>query len=499
LLPPSTVNANGALTGAGTVGNTTIANGGIFLPGNSTPGSSTTVAGNLAFQSGALYLVQLNSAASTFANVTGVATLAGTVGASFAAGSTVMKQYTILTAAGGRSGNFDGAGVIGGSGGLVATLSYDPTHTYLNFALDFGATPGVNVNQQKVGNTLSNFFNANGGIALAFATLGPAGLTQASGELATGSQQATFNAMNLFLGLLSDPSITGRGDGGTGGVGATPFAEEDESASAYAAQQPNAARDAFAKFPTKADVARNNLFDPHWSVWGSAYGGGSTTDGNAALGSNSTTARAFGFVAGADYRISPATLAGFALAGGGTDFGVNGFGSGRSDLFQAGAFVRHAVGAAYVSGALAYGWQDVTTDRTVTIAGIDRLHAEFNANAYSGRVEGGYRFVTPWMGITPYAAGQFTTLAFRPMPSRCCQAPAPSRYTTPQRMSRHPVRNSAFAPTDHSRSRTRSLFCAAAPPGRMISTPTAISRPCSRRCPAHPSSSMVRRRRTIPR
>jgi autotransporter-associated beta strand protein len=407
----TTVNANGALTGAGTVGNTTIANGGIFLPGNSTPGSSTTVAGNLAFQSGALYLVQLNSAASTFANVTGVATLAGTVGASFAAGSTVMKQYTILTAAGGRSGNFDGAGVIGGSGGLVATLSYDPTHAYLNFALDFGATPGVNVNQQKVGNTLSNFFNANGGIPLAFATLAPAGLTQASGELATGSQQATFNAMNLFLGLLSDPSITGRGDGGTGGVGATPFAEEDESASAYAAQQPNAARDAFAKFPTKADVARNNLFDPHWSVWGSAYGGGSTTDGNAALGSNSTTARAFGFVAGADYRISPATLAGFALAGGGTDFGVNGFGSGRSDLFQAGAFVRHAVGAAYVSGALAYGWQDVTTDRTVTIAGIDRLHAEFNANAYSGRVEGGYRFVTPWMGITPYAAGQFTTFS----------------------------------------------------------------------------------------
>jgi uncharacterized protein with beta-barrel porin domain len=36
------------------------------------------------------------------------------------------------------------------------------------------------------------------------------------------------------------------------------------------------------------------------------------------------------------------------------------------------------------------------------------LRAEFNANAFSGRVEGGYRLVTPWMGITPYAAGQFT-------------------------------------------------------------------------------------------
>ena len=67
---------------------------------------------------------------------------------------------------------------------------------------------------------------------------------------------------------------------------------------------------------------------------------------------------------------------------------------------------------AYISAALAYGWQDITTDRTLTIAGVDQLRAKFNANAFSGRVEGGYRFVSPWMGgigITPYAAGQFTT------------------------------------------------------------------------------------------
>jgi uncharacterized protein with beta-barrel porin domain len=103
---------------------------------------------------------------------------------------------------------------------------------------------------------------------------------------------------------------------------------------------------------------------------------------------------------------------GFALAGGGTSFSVANGGSGRSDLFQAGAFVRHTSGAAYLSGVLAYGWQDVTTDRAVTIAGVDRLRAAFNANAYSGRAEGGYRYVTPWaggVGITPYAAAQFTT------------------------------------------------------------------------------------------
>ncbi|WP_311972345.1 autotransporter outer membrane beta-barrel domain-containing protein [Bradyrhizobium campsiandrae] len=73
--------------------------------------------------------------------------------------------------------------------------------------------------------------------------------------------------------------------------------------------------------------------------------------------------------------------------------------------------MRHTNGPANVSAALAYGWQDVTTDRTVTFAGIDQLRARFNANAFSGRVDGGYRFVSPWisLGVTFYAAGQFTT------------------------------------------------------------------------------------------
>ena len=161
---------------------------------------------------------------------------------------------------------------------------------------------------------------------------------------------------------------------------------------------------------TKAPLAQ--IYDPHWSVWASGFGGSQTTDGNAVVGSNNTTSRIFGVAAGADYRFSPNTIAGFALAGGGTNFSVANGGSGRSDLFQAGAFIKHNVGAAYLTGALAYGWQDITTDRTVMAAGLDRLHANFNANAFSGRIEGGYRFVVPvagGLGITPYAAGQFTT------------------------------------------------------------------------------------------
>jgi uncharacterized protein with beta-barrel porin domain len=145
-------------------------------------------------------------------------------------------------------------------------------------------------------------------------------------------------------------------------------------------------------------------------VWAAAFGGSQRTDGNTFVGSNNTSSSLYGTAVGADYRLSPNTLAGFALAGGGTNFSVaNSLGGGRSDLFQAGAFIRHNVGPAYITGALAHGWQDITTDRTVTVAGVDRLRAQFNANAWSGRVEGGYRFAAQGFGITPYAAGQFTT------------------------------------------------------------------------------------------
>ncbi|HTA99592.1 MAG TPA: autotransporter domain-containing protein [Bradyrhizobium sp.] len=404
----TTVNTGGELSGSGIVGNTVI-NGGIFMPGNGTPGSAMTVAGNLAFQSGSLYLIQLNPAASTFASVTGTASLNGNVGALFLPGNYVAKQYTIVSAAGGVNGSFNSLVNTNLPSSFAANLSYDANDAYLNVELALSQLPGLNGNQRNVANALSRFFNTSGGIPLVFGTLTPAGLTQASGETATGSQQTTFDAMTQFLSLLLDPFVAGRGDNTASTTSTTPFAEEGAS-SAYASsgrKGSGAERDAYGMM-TKA-APRNNLFDPHWSIWAAGFGGSQTTDGNTTLGSNGTTSSVFGTAVGADYFFSPRTIAGFSLAGGGTNFSVANGGSGRSDLFQAGAFVRHTVGASYVSGALAYGWQDITTNRTVTVAGIDQLQARFNANAFSGRAEGGYRLVTPWMGVTPYAAAQFTT------------------------------------------------------------------------------------------
>ena len=55
-----TVNAGGTLAGIGTVGNVAVNSGGTFAPGPVGSPGSMTVAGNLAFQSGAIYLVQIN-------------------------------------------------------------------------------------------------------------------------------------------------------------------------------------------------------------------------------------------------------------------------------------------------------------------------------------------------------------------------------------------------------------------------------------------------------
>jgi len=397
----------GTLGGTGTVGNTLVS-GGTFAPGSGTPGTSMTVNGTLGFSAASTYAVHVSPTTSSLANVSGMATLGGaTVNAIFAPGSYFARQYTILTA-GTRSGSFGTLTNTNLPTNFTDMLSYDATHAYLNLSLSFQQQGALNGNQQAVANALTNFFNTTGGIPGVFGTLTPAGLSQVSGESATGSQQTTFNAMNQFMGLLTDPFIDGRGDGPGGGT---------STATGYAStQKPAAIRDAYAMFtkappPSQPSPASGGGpgWGPLWSVWAAGYGGSQTTDGNAVLGSNTATSRIAGTAVGADYRFSPFTIAGVALAGGGTSFSVNGLGSGRSDLFQAGAFVRHNVGPAYISAALAYGWQDITTDRTVTVAGIDRLRAQFNANAWSGRVEGGYRFVGYGFGITPYAAGQFTT------------------------------------------------------------------------------------------
>ena len=412
----TTVTSGGTLGGTGTVGDVRINAGGALAPGNSI--GTLTVQGNLIFTTAARYMIEVDPAGSDLTKVTGHATLGGaTVNASFAPGSYITKQYTILNAAGGLTGKFGSQVNTNLPTNFVSSLSYDASNVFLDLTLNYvppGPTPGpnytpLNTNQTNVANALIGYFDRNGGIPLVFGALSPTGLSQVSGETGTGLQQTSMQAMNLFLGLITDPTIAGRA-----GFSPAPVGAIADDALAYAprsASRNAAERDAYGLMTNAAP--RAPVFDPRWNVWAAGFGGTQTTDGNIALGSNSTTSRAYGFAVGADYLLAPQTIAGFALSGGGTTFSVANAGSGSSDMFQAGAYLRHTAGSAYVSAAAAYGWQDVTTDRTVTAAGFDRLRARFQANAFSGRIELGNRFVAPWtvgIGLTPYAAVQVTAL-----------------------------------------------------------------------------------------
>ncbi|MBR0991268.1 autotransporter domain-containing protein [Bradyrhizobium japonicum] len=402
LILAGTINGNVGVATGGTFGgvgnvNTVNVNGGTVAPG--LPTGTLNVNGDLTLTSASTYMVQVSGASNGIAVVTGTSTLNGATVAVVPIG-TIAKQYTILTA-NTLPDTFNPV-VMGLSPNLHATLSYDPNNVFLDLALGYGG--GLNINQQNVANVLTRIFNTTGSLPVALANLTPQGLTQASGEPATGSQQTTFNAMNLFMSLLTDVVGAGR----SGVSGATPYADET-TANPYATTgkgpHDKNARNAFASIDRKAPAT---TFEQRWDVWAAGYGGSQTTDGNAGLGSNTTSSSVYGTAVGLDYRFSPSTIAGFALAGGGTGFNVNGLGWGRSDLFQAGAFVRHSAGPTYITAALAYGWQDVTTNRVVTAAGYDQLRAQFNANALSGRIEGGYRYAMQWAGVTPYAALQAT-------------------------------------------------------------------------------------------
>jgi uncharacterized protein with beta-barrel porin domain len=300
-----TVNSGGALAGTGMVGATTINNGGTLAPGPIGGIGTLTINGSLAFASGALYVVNLNPTTSSFATVTGTASLAGTVQANFAAGSYLTKQYVILQ-----------------STGISGTFS---------------------------------------------------GLTT----------------------LMLDPFVNGRGNVGGVGGGALGFVPE---------QRDNLPPDvalAYASILNKAPVLVP--FEQRWSARGSAYGGANGTNGDAAVGSNNTTASTFGFAGGMDYHFTPYTVAGFALAGAGTNWGLaNALGTGHSDALQVGAYGINWFGPAYLAAALAFSTHWFTTNRSAL---GDALTANFIGQSYGARVEGGWRYaVLPPFGVTPYGA-----------------------------------------------------------------------------------------------
>ncbi len=404
------VNNGATLGGNGIVPTTIINSGGTLSPGNSI--GLITVAGNLTFVGAGAYAVEVSPTAADRTNVTGAATLAGTLRVLPQSGSYIPgTRYVLLNAAGGVTGTFGTTDFTSGFGALVRpTVIYDAN----NVVLDLGRNSvssvlsNASVNQRNVATALDAGF-ASGVIPPAFVPLFnlsaaslPGALTQLSGEIGTGAARASAQDMGQFLELMLDPFLENRAVGAGPGFGgpALSFAPDagdrlPDDASAYA------------RMVNKAPAPA--LYDPRWTTWGAAFGATGSFDGNAATGSRDLTARSGGFAGGIDYRFSPNTVVGFAASGSSLSYNLDsGLGSGRGDVFKAGLYASTRLDNAYLSASAAFGAYDLTTNRSVFLPGLgDHLTADFSAHSFGGRVEAGYRF--PWMGssgLTPYAAFQ---------------------------------------------------------------------------------------------
>jgi autotransporter-associated beta strand protein len=432
-----TVNSGGTLSGTGIAGPTTITSGGTLAPGSAAnPTGTLAISGNLAFQSGALYVVQVTPLAASATTISGSATLTGgTVNAQFASGTYIARQYIVLSAANGLGGTtFKGLTNTNLPAGFTDSLSYSGNKVTLNLTAVLGSSdPSSPIGaQHNVATSLNNAFNFGSGVLPAnfvnvFGLTGSAltnALTQLDGEAATGAERSAFQLTNQFMTLMLDPYVDGRGGPGSGGYGGGGnggggYGGAGNGSGGYAgagygaAPGPGCAPGPQGSVPSNTsvfglskDCALRGVYEPRWSAWGSAFGGSSNANGNTSTGSTNVTAGTFGFAGGMDYHVTPNTLFGFALAGAGTNWGLsNSLGSGRSDALQVGAYGINWFGPAYVAGALSFTNNWFTTSRSAL---GDQLNANFSGQTYSARAEGGYRFaVLPTFGVTPYGAVQF--------------------------------------------------------------------------------------------
>src|SRR6516165_7660065 len=238
------------LSGTGTVPSVLVA-GGTLMPGLPNAIGTLNVAGNLVFTSAATYLININATTASQTNVTGTATLNGaTVQVVDDKNISKRQVYTLLTATGGVNGTFN-PDVVGVKNKV--DLFYDANHVFLCDHCKFsdlianqlpffpvpgsspGSLPAVPAEVAEIVGALDAAIDANVTLPARLENLFAVSraqvvnaLTQLTGEVHTGAEQASFQSTNSFLRLMLDPFAETRGTAGFGS--AMGFAPERSAA-----------------------------------------------------------------------------------------------------------------------------------------------------------------------------------------------------------------------------------------------------------------------------
>ena len=269
------------------------------------------------------------------------------------------------------------------------------------------ANPSLTENDRAVATALSDYVAGGGTLPLGFAIIAATqtpgelaiSLAQLSGEVSTGVAPVGMQAMDDFLDTVIRSGRTPR---------VVPQPSRDEGIPVGMVREK-----INEPYSGKYDSEPASVVEPlsypgpslqanNWDMWVSGYGSRNVTEGDARLGSHERTSNNRAIAGGLNFSQSESTNFGVALSWSKADFALsNRTGSGTSDTVLLALRGRTSSDRGYVEGALAVGRSSITTDRTVTIAGIDRLSAETTGNSVAAHVEAGYNMgvFTPFAGL----------------------------------------------------------------------------------------------------
>jgi outer membrane autotransporter protein len=357
---PVTVRTGGTLGGIGQVGTTVIEATGRVAPGQSI--GTLNVAGNFTQATGSFYDVELNSAGqSDLILVSGTATIEPnttmTVTKLDAAPYVLGTRYTVLTAAGGRTGTY---GAVTGNTqvsafiGLVA--GYDANNVYLDVARNRAfAAAGATPNQIAAATGADD--PGNGAMYNAIAFLPTDAAAQAAFDSISGEIHASMRGVTL--------------------------------------EDTRFIREAIINRTTGEREAGKGLWFHGYGSWGSFDG-----DGNAA---------------NVDRDIAGFFLGGEMVSDSGLIFGaVTGYGEANvtvddrasdadtSDAYL-GAYVGFTAAGFNIRGGLAYMWRDVKTLRSIAFPGFaDTATAKYDLNNFQIFADAGYGFDVGSVRLEPF-------------------------------------------------------------------------------------------------
>ncbi|MFD0914257.1 autotransporter outer membrane beta-barrel domain-containing protein [Methylophilus luteus] len=372
-----TIAPGAVLTGSGRMP-ALVMNGTMALYG--VPGTSLGISGNLTMSADSVYEARVRGAMADRINVAGTATLAGTLKLIPRGAPYVFKSpYTLLSAAGGRSGTFNKIDTAGTFGGAVnSEVSYTGNDVLLTLTpgkLTTFVTDDAPHNGIIIASAIDRAVTDGGDPSSLFAIFNqpaaaiPASVNQLSGELHTAAPALAYRASDQFLRAMLNPMAAGR-------LGIN--------------QQP--------------------VFDkPVYSIWASAFGSDGRNSGDSTVGSARRTISDTYIASGVDVQIKPGTIVGLAVSGGSAHASLAGSGGKiDADVFQAGLYGTTQLGKVRLGAAGSYARLDNDVSRAIPVLGSN-LSSSYVTTAWSGRLQGSVEAAS-WNGLSlsPLVALQAT-------------------------------------------------------------------------------------------